>query len=532
MEVDFGLFFPPSFLCATPTYALEQAEIHYTHEADALRILARQRLLYNAAFGRGLSDFVDYDGHKCTSSGCTLISAPANEIVYECPFPEQHPEHKKAFDGSVLHRWSRIVFICTKYGVPHTCTPQMCSHQELFDGEMICSLTAMSLGPPVASVAESNYAFESGKAMTTVTLQFSDPDAINARTREYHESLPEHKTRTAQIDAAKVDAQKFCLSSKNLKRRVDDSGFSKHAEGSSTAGPVGLIDYKKVAQQRLRITSKPTEPRKLANPMVLPSSSSSSEGHHFSIACERPTEGDIRAEFSAKINRIWDLLEIAYSPFARRRELQQAEARVISRCIDKRKNGTNTTIVSIEEFGTIHAKETRVAFEGLEAVYIMSNWTPWTSGTIRQEQVGILINRMLKLWAQITRSKQFQQQPEPHLFQKIAGALIGIIINGYELAGCQVQRPSGKFYYTIRCSHRKTASAATTCEHKSVMLRLIEPSQKMQQLLFPPGMKRRSLDPVCGHILGQHNQIVSFLSSLVSNGLTPKQLREIYIGHT
>lgn len=530
MEVDYGLFFPPGFLYATPTFALEQAEIHYTHEADALRVIARQRLLYNAAFGRGLSDFVDYDGHKCTSSGCTLINAPANEVVYECPFPEQHPDHKKAFDGSILHRWSRLVFICTKYGVPHTCTPQMCSHQELFDGEMICSLTAMSLGPPVASVAESNYAFESGKSMTTVTLQFSDSGAINARTREYHEQLPEYKTRTAQIDAAKIDARKFHSSRKNLKRCVDDSGFSKHAEGSSTAGPIGLIDSKKVEQQRLRITSKPTEPRKLASPMVI-SGHPSPQGHQFSITRDRPTENDIRAEFSTKINQIWDLLEAAYSPLTRRRELLQAEARVISRCIDKRKNGASATIISVEEFGTIHSKETRLAFEGLEAVYIMSQWLPWTSGAIRREQVEILVSRMLKLWTQITRSKQFQQQPEPHLFQKIAGALISIIVNGYELAGCQVQRSNGKFYYTVRCSHRKTACAVVTCEHKSVMLRLIEPSVKMQQLLAPPGMKRRSLDPVCGHILGQHNQIVSFLSSLVSNGLTAKQLREIYIGN-
>lgn len=532
MEDNYGTLFPAAFLRATPEYALEQAEIHYTHEADALYTIARERLLYAAAFGSGLSEFVDYEGHKCTSNGCSLISAPPNEVVYVCPFPDQHPEHKQAFDGSVLHRWSGVISICAKYGVPHTCTRQMCSHQELFDGEMICALTGRSLGPPIASVAESNYAFDSGKMMTTVTLQLPDRDAINARTQQYHEARPENKSRGQQINAAKIDAKNLGASSSNLKRHVDDSGFSKHADGSSTAGPVGLIDDKKI-RRRLLITSKPTEPCGLPTPMIIPSrpNQTVSQGPRFSIAGDRPTESDIRAEFSIKLNKIWDLLENAYSPTLRRNELRDAETRVVARCTDKRKTGTNVTTISREEFETIHANETGTAFEGLEAVYIMSRWGPWTSGAIRREQVQLAIDRTWKLWVQITRSPQFQQQPEPHLFQKIAGALITIVIDGYDLAGCEVIRQKANPYYTIRCSHRKTAALAK-CNHRNVMLRLVEPCLKMQQLLSPPGMKRRSVDPVCGHILGQHNQIVSFLSSLVSNGLTPKQLREIYVGHS
>ena len=220
-------------------HALSQAEIHYTHEVDALLNIAQQRRLYIAAVG-GISDFVNYQGHRCTSTECELITAPAAQRVFACPAPDEHPIHKRNTDGSVLHMWSGVVSVCFKYGVPHTCTLQMCSHQELIDGQLICKLTGRVLGVPIASVTELPYVFDGGKAMTAATLQLADQGGIDTRMQQYYDGRAENQSRSAQLVAAKEDAT--VIAELGLKRDIDTSGLSCLIDGSRTAGPFGLIE--------------------------------------------------------------------------------------------------------------------------------------------------------------------------------------------------------------------------------------------------------------------------------------------------
>lgn len=526
-------------LLAFPPDPLATAEINYAHEADELIARAQQRRLENAASGEPV-DFAHYPGHKCSSASCSLVTAPADELVYACPMPEEHPLHMRSNGEPVLHRWSRDVSVCYSFATVHVCTAQMCSHQLTEQGNTVCRLTGRSFGGEIAAVYESGYFFESGKAMTATRLDAADADAINTTLAKFSEARPENRDNARHRNSA---AEQAAAAPSTLKRTIDLSGLSRQVDGSRTAGPLGLLTREEVEQRkRLAITASapPATLSGLLEPMITPSQPGdrprpvSSTGRPVSAVGEGPRTADIRLCFERLVAQLWDQLERSYSLRERRRELYEAEARVVSQLIDKRSFQTGgarrtTRTIAFDAVAALNDRETQRAFEGMVYVRIMAQWEPWTSGRIRREVEPQLVCRMWKLWEQIARSPAYYARPEPHLYARVAAAMLEMVIDGYQFAACQ-RGTGARRRWSQRCQHRIDAVSQGACGCKQLFVTLVAPGVVMRQLLSPEGMRQRVLAPVLGHTLGNRNTVQSFLSSLfVAPGLDAAQLREVCV---
>lgn len=525
---------------ATPAQALARAEICYEHEADALREIAHRHHLYNVALG-DTADFIIYPGHRCTRD-CHLIGPPERERVFVCPMPHTHPQYKRNADGSVLHRWSGCVSVCYKFGVPHVCTSNMCTHQQPTHELVTCTLTGRTLGSEVVDMQELPFSFgDGGKAMTAIHVQSADTDAMSRRMEQYNDTRPETSGRREAVAAAAAHAKQLTADSSSAKKRtIDTSGLVTQVDGSRTAGPTGLI-AESAAQRKLLVTdSRDVIPTPLSEPLVVIAQPDATPrpvttAHPFSVIGDGPTDVDIKFHFRTIVNQLWGQLEDAYDIRKRSEELRVAERRVIVRCIDRRRlsrEGSLTAAGSAPmlfgDIAAIHAQETATAMQGMHMVRILASWPQWRSGLLKRKCTEELAERMWKLWEGITRSPKYQNRQEPQLFKRVAGAMLTMVIDGYKIAVCEHTR-SGRPFYLQPCAHQKNAVSVAQCGHPSHRLALIAPHVMMQQLLSPEGMKRRAVDPVCGYTHGDCNTVYSFLSSLLERGLTPRQIREIHV---
>lgn len=507
---------------------MEPPSVHYKHEADALFEIARRRHLIEAAHG-GINDFVDYADHRCVCAKCTMIGTPHNETYYVCPTPIEHPPHLRNSDGSVTHRWSKELFVCYNFGALHVCNQRWCDHQHSIDGELVCRLTGRVHGVEIHMMQDLSFAFDSGKVMTTSNAPNIDLDSMRMGIDSYMNARPENRDRHTQAERALMDAQRN-VSSVDLrtftKRRIDAASSAISIEQapkrtitdkSESSGPLARLP------PPLTIPSDPSEPpRPVAE-----------SGRPISAVGDGPTESDIRHFFVQWVTRLWDSCEKAYSIRARRRELHDAERRAVPQLIDKRSFGSGgpkqPKQITFDAVATIHARETRATFEGLEYVHILSAWPDWTSGEIRRVHSAVMAERMWKLWELITRSPHYQTNPEPHLYLRIAGAMIDMLIEGYSIGVCEQRTPKNKRFWATRCQHRKNAVSQDDCGHQQSFVTMIAPTPVMQQLLAPPGMVTRILQPVVGHTLRHRNAIVLRLSTLFEGGLTAAQVRQSHI---
>lgn len=473
-----------------------------------------------------------------------MVEAPPNERVFVCPVPYEHPPHKRNPDGSVLHRWSGMVSVCYKYGVVHLCTASMCSHQVAIDGEISCQLTGRVLGSEIAAVTELPFSFDSGsKVMTAVHTQSTDVDAIERRMEQYNESRPEHAKERAAVQCAAKDAA--ALERLGTKRAIDTSGYQPALDGSRTAGPTGLLEAPPEARKLTIMERVSAAPRELAEPMVVRAPPNATPravngSHPFSVIGDGPTDVDIRHHFVTIVDQMWTHLEEAYSLRLRAEELREAERNVIARCIDRRRlsrdgsaassSSSSSAAMQFNDIAAIHRQEVATALEGMHYVYILANWPAWTSGRLRAECTKQLVERMWKLWEVITRSPKYHQCQKSQLFKRVGGAMLTMVIDGYKMAVCEIMRDN-RPVYVQPCAHQKDAVSVSACGHSGKKLALISPYELVQQLLAPDGMNRRVLNRVCGFVHGHRNSVVSFLTSLIENGLTAPQIRKIHIGH-
>lgn len=526
--------FPP---LPTPEQALANAEVNYKHETDALVRLTQHMRLCNVAFGHS-PDFERYPGHRCSIATCTMVRAPERELVYECPFPHEHPPHKRNIDGSVLHRWSGNVSVCYGYGTPHICTPNMCSHQTSSGGELVCTLTGLSLGPEVCNVSELDYAFESGKAMTSVHLDSSDRDAIDARVGSYVAERPENVSLRASVAGALEDAR--ALEARGTKRRIELAAQPRIGDGARTAGRLGLLEAAP-APPVLSITERLTRgPRPLPRALIVQAPAGAQPSlHPFSAIGSGPTELDIRAFFERTVNNLWDLLEEAYDLRRREEELRVAERRVIHRCIDRRRGSgrdgaaaaasSSASPLQFGDIAAIHGQETRTAFEGMIFVRILANCPDWTSRRIRRVCTTQLSERLWKLWVAITRSPKYHREPGPHLYERVVGAMLKMVIEGYDMTVCVVPSGERSTYYIQSCAQQKDATSVDKCGHREMLLPLVDKHHIVRALLEPEGIRRRALDRVCGYVLGNWNTVAGFLNSILEEGRRGADIRAIRV---
>lgn len=534
----------------TAEEAFARSEVHHKHEADELRLRAqRQRMVDSLCYGT--PDFIHYPGHRCVLNECRFVTAPANERVYECPAPMEHPPHTRNPDGSVLHKWSHVVSVCITYGLPHICTPSMCSHQTSCDGEKTCTLTGRSHGSELVACTELPFSFfESDKPMTAAHTQDVDLDAVRGRVAGYLLSKPENRDRERDRATAAKDAQQ--MQQRGVAAHAVDfrAGMLLDNDVTRSAGPIGLLPSPPdAAAQRLTITERFAKgPGRLAQPIIVPAPPNArarpvSETQLFSVSGPGPTEVDIRYQFTHIVTRFWEELERAYDLSARQQELAAAEARVIRHFVDGRRTSRlnqshrmpNTDApltpfpLNFGEINRVHTDETATAFEGMQMVRILAAHPDWQSGAVRRECTAELSRRMWKLWEAITRSPKFQNREEPHLFNRVAGAMLCMVIDGYSISVC-MQRQNGRSFVSKRCAHQSDATSVAPCGHRDGIVRLVAPYPMVQQLLAPAGMRRRALHTVCGFILGDSNAVVGFLASLFENGLALDQVRAICVG--
>lgn len=534
----------------TADEAFKRSEVHHKHEADELRLRAqRQRMVDALCYGT--PDFIHYPGHRCISSECRFVTAPESERVYECPSPMEHPPQARNLDGSVLHRWSHVVSVCITYGQPHICTPSMCSHQTSHDGEKICTLTGRSHGSELVACTELPFSFfESDKPMTAAHTQEVDLDAVERRVAGYLSSKPENADRERDRAQALEDARQMQQRGADAHRVDYRAVLSLDNDVTRSAGPIGLLPAPPDAsKQTLSITERfANGPGRLAPPIVVPAAPNArarppSETQLFSVSGPGPTELDIRYQFTHIVTRLWTELERAYDLTARQQELAAAEARVIRHFVDGRRTSRlnqshgmpnsdaplTAFPLNFGEIAHIHSAETATAFEGMQMVRILAAHPAWQSGAIRRECTAELSRRMWKLWEAITRSPKFQNREEPHLFNRVAGAMLCMVIDGYNISVCQ-QKQNGHTFLSKRCAHQSDATSVAPCGHRDGIVRLVASYPMVQQLLAPAGMRRRALHTVCGFILGDSNAVVGFLASLFENGLGAAQVRDIYVG--
>ncbi len=527
MELDF----PLGLFASSAEHALQKADTHLTHEAAAQRQYVLQ-LRLNEAVRCMPTAFHASRGHVCQPGSCQLIGKPPDDRVYECPRPMEHPMSRRNYDNSVLHRWSGDVFICYTYGIEHVCTATRCDRQTDNAGETVCGLTGRCLGAPICAVMErpNGMCFESGKAMTSTELQMIDIDAIRERSQEFSDTLPENAGRQQQLEQARRDALE--QQGGHLKRTLDPADLLRGVEDvNRSAGPIGRIG----GEQKLLITSKQCSgvaPR-LATPAD-DAESVVSVPFSISTAGNRPTEAQIQTVFRTRVDGLFDLLETAYSLEKRREELLGCQGEFMMRYSDRRKTRKKDSAapppkrelpsVSHSALMMMHRRCTEQAFEGMDYVWIMATWAPWTSGEIRRRESARLVHRMTRVWDAIRSTPKFQTESEPHLFRNIAGCLLYMVINGYKVPTC-MDRKTRSFF--MPCHHRTDAtSIEQLCAHRRVPLPLIAPSIAMTCLLGPTGMRRRALDPTCGHILRHMNDIIGFYDSQMDCGLRARDYKE------